>query len=351
MDFNAWNFARSWASVALAQANDKSRPNLHRSTLIEIFPEGVRLVSTDGYVLLKAWVPTDDGDEPEPGSDVLPDDTALCADPDLRVLGLMKYAQQITKQDGDDTMVTITMGFGEMSETGRQGTLDGMTQASVWFRLGQEYDERIETPRFQGEFPNWRPLWFGHKWSPTSLVGFGADGILRLGKLSALWDKSTIEFALGGSNGVARVSIQAPNVNVDGLVMPVRLTGDRGPVPVSDEGLDVEYGDALDEFLASVLAEEDEPVDDEMLSNATKAQVERAYRIGVAEGHLSVQVLVDQLDISAERCSELLDILVEQGAIEALDDDKYSVQADLDLFPEDDDDLEVDEVSDGEEPV
>ncbi len=353
MEFNAWTFARSWASVAIAQGADEARPALYRSTLIELFPEGVRLVSTDGYLLLKAWVPVDGYDEPEPGGDVLPDETAICSDPDQRVLAMMKYAQKITKQDGEDTPAVVHLGFGQMKEDmSNQGTLEGMTQASVWFRLGERYDERIETPRFEGAFPEWRPLWFGHEWRPTGVIGFGADGILRLGKLSALWDKSVIEFDLGGQHGVAKVRIQAPDVNVTGLVMPTKLTRSDesvviSVVPPSEEGIHAEYSDVIDEFLASVLREETASDDDDIISDAERAQLHRAYSIGEKIGHLSMQVLLDEMDLSAERCQYILDVLAERGAIEPKGDDKFACVLDGPLF---DDEIEEPE-EEGDEPL
>ncbi len=350
MQFNAWVLGRSWHSVALACGNEEKRPALYRSTLIEMYGEGIRLVATDGYLLLKAWVPVLGYDDPEPGADVLPDEVAICSDPDQRVLGLMKYAQQMTKQDGEDTPVSITLGFGEMSDASTQGSFEGMTQASVWFQMNNAYDERIETPRFEGAFPEWRALWFGHDWKPTGLIGFGADGILRLGKLSALWDKASIEFALGGQNGVAKISINATgDVNVSGLVMPVKLSEETVNAMPSMEGIDLiiesDYGDVIDDFLASVLGAEDAS-DDGMLAEAEKAQLAKVYAHGATVGHLTVQVITDDLDLSAERAQQLLDQLVELNAI-ALEDDKYVCILDGPLF-DDLDDLEDDN---GEEPL
>lgn len=353
MQFNAWTLARSWASVALAQGADEKRPALYRSMLIEMYPEGIRLVSTDSYLLLKAWVPIDGFDsDSEPGEDVLPDDTAICSDPDHRVLGLMKYAQQMTKQDGEDTAVTITLGFGEMLEGKAQGSFDGMTQASVWFHLGHQYDERIETPRYDGQFPEWRPLWFNHRWEPTPVIGFGADGILRLGKLSALWDKTTIEFDLGGPHGVAKIRIapkpnttgRVSDVNVTGLVMPTKLTHTAPSESARAAAEDESYSDVIDDFLASVLGAEADHANDALLDQAEKAQMAKVYFLGLSLGHLTAQIIVDDLDVSAERAETLINELLQAGAIEPAGDDKFDVIEDIGLFDDD-------EPEDGEEPL
>mgnify|MGYP002132855720 CR=1 FL=1 len=66
MKFDVPNLARGWLSVAQASANDKDLPTLHRTIALEVFPNGLRLVATDRYILLSAWVPDlGDTDEPE----------------------------------------------------------------------------------------------------------------------------------------------------------------------------------------------------------------------------------------------------------------------------------------------
>lgn len=348
MHFNAWQLSRAWQSVALAQGDDDARPALYRTTLIEMYPEGIRLISTDGYILLKGWVPAADSLDEEPGADVLPDDVAIASDRDQRVISLMKYAQQLCRHDGVDTPITIRFGFGEMS--GEQGTIAGLTQTSVWFHLGHDYDERIETPQFEGQFPNWRPLWFGHRHQQTGYISFGAGGILRLGKLSNLWGKAAIEFSLGGSIGVAKVHIKASDVFVDGLVMPVEgaRVDPTNPVPPSQEGIDHEYGDALDEFLCAFAASSSR----ESSSSVTSARRTSAYFL-LSVGHGTTQHLVDEFGISVERASELLEQLVEFGLLDPGVDDKYPVIAegleDTGLA-EFSDDVDLDD-DDGEEPL
>ncbi len=355
MHFNAWQLSRAWQSVALAQGDDDARPALYRTTLIEMYPEGIRLISTDGYILLKGWVPAADSLDDEPGADVLPDDVAIASDRDQRVISLMKYAQQLCRHDGVDTPITIRFGFGEMS--GEQGTIAGLTQTSVWFHLGHDYDERIETPQFEGQFPNWRPLWFGHRHQQTGYISFGAGGILRLGKLSNLWGKAAIEFSLGGSIGVAKVHIKASDVFVDGLVMPVEgaRVDPTNPVPPS---IDHEYGDALDEFLAEVLRAETSGDDDDLLDEATRAQVIKAAYLLIGVGHGTPEILVDDLGVTVERAVQLLALLVEHGVLGEPEDakgDPLKYPVIVDGLEETDlgamaDDLDLDD-DDGEEPL
>jgi len=211
----------------------------------------------------------------------------------------------------------------------------------VRFRFANTYDQSIETPVYDGAFPNWRPLWFSHRWTQTGLVSFGADGILRLGKLSQLWDRAAIRFELGGSLGVSKVHILAPGVNVSGLAMPVRDGGvadeslAETTLPPSVEGIDHEYGDALDDFLADVLRAEDAAHDgDEMIGQAQYAQVLRAGHVVVAAGRASVRVLVEGLAVTESRAVELLDELVLADVIRLVDpgldaDDVHARKYDL----------------------
>jgi hypothetical protein len=322
MRFNAWMLSRAWLSVALAQSDDDSRPALYRSTLIEVFDHGIRLVSTDSFLLLRAWVPSVDsddvGDENEPGLDVLPDDVAICADRDQRVLALMRYAQTLTKHDGDDTPVVVEMAFGETGDDRPQGTLEGMAQSTVVFRLSDEYDERIETPIFEGVFPNWRPLWGGHKVLPTTFVGFGAHSIAKLGKLSALWNKAAIDFELGGTVGVSRIRIVAPDVFVSGLVMPTSQAEVPPSGEVTAEAEAHEFAEALDDFLADVLRTERVDTDtDAAIGDAVAAQYRRAVELAVATGYVSVLLLAATFGVDDDRAAELVEALVDDGVVDA----------------------------------
>lgn len=328
MQFNAWLFAKAWNSVAFAQSDDKARPALYRTTLIEEYPEGVRLVATDSFILLKAWVPSEGYDKhDEPGKDVEPEAATVCMDRDQRVVQLMKYVQNQTKSDGADTPMVITMALGTL-KGGAQNSLAGMVQQSVTFRFDQEYDERIETPIFDGNFPHWKNLWYAHRGVPTQNVSFGADGFLRVGKLSALWDKASIRFVMGGSLGVCRFYIMAPDVNVQGLAMPVREGKEdprdvqdmvvTEPVPMSEEGIHAEYGTALDEFLADVLKDEAPAAadgDDPVIDAAKKGQLIRAGNVCVAQGGGTAPLIVDTLGCSTERAHELLIELVKAGVL------------------------------------
>lgn len=322
-DFNAWSLAKAWNSVALAQSTDKDRPTLYRTTLIEQYSDGIRLIATDSFVLLKAWVPDiDNRGAVEPGQDVEPETSMVCMDRDRRIQQLMTYVMKQTADDGQDTRHTMTMVLGTMRPD-TQIQLSGMAQASVSFHFGSEYDERIESPIFDGAFPAWKGLWYAHEPAETAMVTFGANGFLRIGKLSALWDKASIRFVLGGVFGVCKFYVDAPDVNVEGLAMPLRTTD---AVPPSEEGIHSTFSEQLERWLEEVAATEapsaepndDAPADAD-IGRAQRAQLIKAARVAVDYQYADEDLLIQQLDVTTVRATELLMELLTAGVLEALD--------------------------------
>ena len=56
MLFSGQLFAQAWRSVAIAASDDPDRPALFRATNIELHPDGMRIVATDSYLMLHAWI-------------------------------------------------------------------------------------------------------------------------------------------------------------------------------------------------------------------------------------------------------------------------------------------------------
>src|SRR5687768_16742409 len=112
--FDARTLARGWLSVAIASAADKARPVLHRTVSIEAFPEGLRLVATDSFVLLRSWVPNLDHDlDPEPGLDEAPYATAVAMDPHGRAKGFLAHVLKLASDevyDDDPLEVRVDLG-------------------------------------------------------------------------------------------------------------------------------------------------------------------------------------------------------------------------------------------------
>jgi|tagenome__1003787_1003787.scaffolds.fasta_scaffold18938646_2 hypothetical protein len=60
MDIPLRPLAKAWQATQIAASDDEARPVLHRTALVEVFEDhGLRMVSTDSFVLVRAWVPFD----------------------------------------------------------------------------------------------------------------------------------------------------------------------------------------------------------------------------------------------------------------------------------------------------
>jgi len=52
--------AKAWQATQIAASDDEARPVLYRTALVEVFEDhGLRMVSTDSFILVRAWVPFD----------------------------------------------------------------------------------------------------------------------------------------------------------------------------------------------------------------------------------------------------------------------------------------------------
>src|SRR3954462_1796599 len=52
--------AKAWQATQIAASDDEARPVLYRKALVEVFEDhGLRMVSTDSFMLVRAWVPFD----------------------------------------------------------------------------------------------------------------------------------------------------------------------------------------------------------------------------------------------------------------------------------------------------
>jgi len=212
--------------------------------------------------------------------------------------------------------VTMEFAVGESSDAGN--TLEGMAASTVHFRIVQNYDESIETPVFEGTFPNWRPLWASHAWAPASTIGFGADGILRLGALSKLWDKSVIRFELGGNVGVARIIVEGPSyVNVTGLVMPTGMRGASESEEVQVEGEMREFAEAFDEWYTELLQTEDVGAEDtaKVHSAAFDDQVKAGADYAFSAGYFTLASLAASLGMSESAAEAIAEVLCDEGVV------------------------------------
>jgi hypothetical protein len=249
MIFDPIVLAKGWLSVAIASGDDKFRPALHRSICIEQFSDGVRLVATDSYVLLRAWVPgAEDPDAQEPDLDVAPIYTAVAIDEHRRAKGLLEHLLKLgEKEEAGEVRITL----GQLGAARRQTTLGGMEV--LWVAIEHPGHERVELVTYEGQFPTWRALVAGFRPEQTPAIALSNYVVAKLAKLTKLWGAHSIRVHFGGVNRMARVEIAESYPSVEGAAMPVKWDFDRNEPrvdaaaePEDDGGEDLNPDDDID---------------------------------------------------------------------------------------------------------
>jgi hypothetical protein len=267
---DAYLLARVWLAVALAQSQDAERPALYRSTLVEWFDdEGIRLVSTDGYILLAGWLPYGTvfgGFDPAPAPPLYrdPDMVTVVRDVDKRALQLLAYLRSATKGQPEGKAEPIDVTLQLIKPTGAQPSLsEELAAAKFVFEVPGA--ERLVLGTFDGEFPTWRQLFDRRSTTPVDVIGFGPQGILRLGALSKLFGGTPIKFAFAGPHGPAEIALTTADVSIRGLAMPVRDDGrpvdpDAGDDP-DGPSIDVDVEDPAGVLAAALGLDDDDVVE------------------------------------------------------------------------------------------
>lgn len=231
-------FAKGWLAVATASGNDADRPQLHRTILIEEYPTGVRLVATDSYLLLRAWVPNLRNDlAPEPAHGDPPTATAVAIDADGRARNLLAYALRLAAKNDDDTgdyLYEISLRIA-VTEVDGDGVLTGLEAEFVVLELADH--ERVKLRSYEGAFPNWRRLVPATMGKATTQIALGPEIVARLAKMAKVVD-GHIGWTFYGPDKPAAVETIDADPVVAGVAMPVRwdmVTNQPAPEPDSDD--------------------------------------------------------------------------------------------------------------------
>jgi hypothetical protein len=216
--FDGKMFANGWLAVSTAASEDSQVPALYRTVLVECLEEGVRLISTDGVLLLKCWVPFDEDQFAlEPSFDEVPEESWIVTDRDRRSKSLLGYVAKITSKEGAD-QVALRMRIDD--HVGDDGTLsfDGMERRSMVLEC--EDRERVRLPLFDGQFPPWRTV-LPQQSSAISELTLSAEQMARIAKLKNFFGGALIDCRFHGDNMPVDVSIRYSDPVVDGCVMPI----------------------------------------------------------------------------------------------------------------------------------
>lgn len=244
MRFDAATLALAWLSVAQASGSDKYEPTLDRTVAIEEHDDGIRLVSTDRYVLLTAWVPNLDtlsDDAPTMGE--APNRTVVTQDTDARGKGMLGYALKLSKLGKDDEklygdlVVELEFDVRLPIEPDKDQPLEGLEPTYAVLSIPDV--ERVFLPIIVSDYPSWRALLDGFTPVTTNRVALPLERLYRLGALRR-WNMGPLRWTFAGETSVARITLGGEGVGhdqrdpfIEGLVMPSRWTLD-GEQPEQD---------------------------------------------------------------------------------------------------------------------
>lgn len=240
--FDAATLALAWLSVAQASGSDANLPTLDRTVALDLYPDGVRLLATDRYVLLTAWVPTVSArNEEAPHVSELPTRTVVTQDADRRGKGLLEYALKLTRlgKPGEerfygDLVVELELDVRLPIEVGQDQPLEGLEPTYAVLTMPDRSQEHL--PIVVSDYPDWRPLLHDFTAVSTDRIGLPLERLARLGALGR-WNDGPLRWTFGGAGKVARIALVPDEERtsqdlkggrhqrrplVEGIVMPSR---------------------------------------------------------------------------------------------------------------------------------
>lgn len=224
LEFDAGEFARAWLGVSHASGKDESRPSLDHAVNVETFAHGLRLIATDSYVLLHAFINASGSARPTPGLDEVPKDQAVVLDHDGRGKGLMTYLLVLSKaaEKAGVTPPKVRFGIGTAAAVpGATLPLSGLAARTAIF--DHPGSEVLALPLYEGEFIDWRLAVGKFKAVSTKAVALNPEILGRLAKLGGLYPEPLV-WQFGGVNQMALLELGV----IRGAVMPIKQTEDEG---------------------------------------------------------------------------------------------------------------------------
>lgn len=210
--------AVGWANVSMAAAIDKQSSSVLLNTVaVEIYSaSSVRLVSTDGALLLTTWVATDG--EPDPGLGVLPEATFVVTDADGLAAGFMRHLLKVTKHDGVDQWREATLSAKTVTLPDTPA-FDGL--AKQGFELDTD-DHRVQLTVIDAPYPSWRAAWpTPDREAPVERVSIAPDYLAVLGKFKDAG--SSVRLTFHTAAGPATLHTDG-TPSISGLVRPKVLS-------------------------------------------------------------------------------------------------------------------------------
>ena len=233
----ALELSRAWRAVSTASGHDHDRPALDHTVCLEQYTQGVRLIATDTYRLLTAWVPAQTylaSEEPDLGE--LPHATAVAWDQWGRAKALFAYlGRQASKEDGERLMCLVRLGVPWQNPDTPEPDLqfDGFEALAVDIEYPDH--ERLQLPVYEGAYPLWRNAVHDAAATKTGTLALSQESLAVLARAAKVYgNDSVVAMRLGGEGRPVAVELGA-DPSVRGLVMPCRWNfAEDAPEPADE---------------------------------------------------------------------------------------------------------------------
>lgn len=212
----ARELAVAWTNVSLASATKKAAAGTAPATVaVEVYgPSAVRLVASDGTLLLTSWV---GAGAPDPGRNAKPTDAFVAADGEGLAKGFMAHLLKATKVDGDQWReVTISVKDATLPDV---PAFDGMAKRACTLDTD---DHLVQLAVVETALPPWRAAWpTPDRQAPVERVALSPDYLATLGKLKDT--ASNVRLTFHTAKGPAVIHADGEPA-VAGLVMPMAIS-------------------------------------------------------------------------------------------------------------------------------
>lgn len=223
LTFDAGLLARGWLAASLAVGSDDTLPIL-TGLLIESYEDGVRLTSTDRYMVLTTWLSAD-GREPDDEREVeeAPLRSTVVLDPDGRAKALLSYLRKLSAKAAKDEIPAplVNLSVGVPADDEGAPSFPGMELEQVVIDFPDH--EKLALPICEGVFPAYRSILLGHEPKRTQTFSFNPELFARLGQVGKITG-GFVDCTLAGPDGMVAIEVSGallPPV-IRGGVMPVK---------------------------------------------------------------------------------------------------------------------------------